>query len=255
MRVATWNVNSIKARLERVSRWLERRKPDIVCLQELKAGESSFPYEHLQSLGYHCCVFGQKTYNGVAVLSRTPPAQVQKGLSDNEGDSQARFIAASIGSSRVISIYVPNGGTTESDKFLYKLTWLDRFRQYLEKAHTADEPLLVCGDTNVALSDADVAHPDQWSGSVLCVPAVRDRLQRICDWGLIDLFARRHPEGGAFSWWDYRQLAFPKNNGLRIDHILATQPLAERCREIIIDREERKGKKPSDHAPVIADFE
>ncbi|MGA1844213.1 MAG: exodeoxyribonuclease III [bacterium] len=254
MKIATWNVNSIRSRLERLLGWLNKNKPDVMCLQELKAEEYAFPFEPLQEAGYRAVVRGQKTYNGVAILSPHEPGDVERSFQDEGDESQARFIACRIGDVRVASVYVPNGGTVGSDKWEYKLTWMSRLRTYLDTHADPAENLVLCGDFNIAPDDKDVANPDSWRNTVLCHEDGRRALRRICDWGLVDLVRITHPKGGVFSWWDYRMLAFPKNDGLRIDHLLVTGPMAQRMVLAEIDREERKGKLPSDHAPVIAVF-
>ncbi|MCB2230062.1 exodeoxyribonuclease III [bacterium] len=255
MKIITWNVNSIRSRLERLLRVLDRHRPDIVCLQELKTLEDKFPFDEIGSAGYHATVFGQKTYNGVAVLSKSEPSDIRHGFDDASDDPQARLISAQIDGARVICAYFPNGDTVGSEKWTYKLEWMKRFHALLERDCYPSQPLLVCGDTNVALDDSDVANPQNWAGSVLCAREARKALADILDWGLNDVFRQKHPEGRLYSWWDYRQLAFPKNDGLRIDHILATDVLAKKCVSAVIDRDERKGQQPSDHAPVIAVFE
>jgi len=255
MKIATWNVNSIRSRLERVLSWLEKVEPDVVCLQELKTADDAFPHEAIREAGYHAAVFGQKTYNGVAILSRTEPQDVQRGMGDDTDDPQARLIAAEIDGIQVISAYVPNGQTVGSEKYTYKLHWLRRLREYVDRRFAPSVPLVLCGDFNVAPDDRDVANPERWAVSVLCHQAARDALESVCRWGLIDVFRQHHPEGGIYSWWDYRMLAFPKNDGLRIDHIFASEQLAKRCTSADIDRDERKGKKPSDHVPVVAAFQ
>jgi exodeoxyribonuclease-3 len=254
MKIATWNVNSVRARQQRLLDWLQQVQPDVLCLQELKTTEESFPYDALRGAGYHAAVFGQKTYNGVAVLSRTPPSQIECGWGHGGDDQQARLIAVEVDGARVISAYVPNGEQVGSAKYAYKLDWMERLRLYLESRYTPTTPLVLCGDFNVARDDLDVAHPVQWANSVLCYQSARLALDRILDWGLVDVFRQRHPEGGVYSWWDYRMLAFPKNDGLRLDYIFATEPLAQRCTYAEVDREQRKGEKPSDHAPVIVSF-
>jgi len=252
MKIATWNVNSIRARLERLLRWLEQQQPDVLCVQELKAVDEAFPYEALLEAGYHSAVYGQKTYNGVAILSRTEPADVERGMSDDVDDPQARLVSAEIDGIRILSAYVPNGAAVGSEKYAYKLEWMRRLRDHLDRRFTPSGPIILCGDFNVARDDRDVARPDEWADTVLCHQDVREALARIREWGFIDVFRRHHPEGGIYSWWDYRMLAFPKNNGLRIDHIFATEPMARRCAAAEVDRDERKGPKPSDHAPVVA---
>lgn len=253
MKLATWNVNSIRARQERLARWLDQNQPDVLCLQELKVVDAEFPRELVEAAGYHAAVFGQKTYNGVAILGRTEPSRVRRGLGDE--DPQARLLAAEVAGVHVVNVYIPNGQTVGSDKWAYKLAWMRRLAEYLDAHYKPSDPVVLCGDFNVARDDLDVARPDNWADSVLCHPDAREQLETIRRWGLIDVFRQMHPEGGLYSWWDYRMLGFAKNNGLRLDHIFATAPLAERCRAAEIDREERKGEKPSDHAPVIAVFE
>lgn len=254
MKIATWNVNSIRSRLERLLAWLRKTQPDVLYLQELKATEDVFPYEAIRQAGYHAAVFGQKTYNGVAILSRIEPSHIERGLGDGEEDPQARFLLAEIGGIHAISVYVPNGQVVGSEPYAYKLRWLTRLRAFLEKRFTPTTPVVICGDFNVARDEKDVARPDVWASSVLFHPTSRAALEQFLAWGLMDVFRQRHPEGGQYSWWDYRMLAFPKNDGLRLDYILATGPLADRCTAAEIDREERKGEKPSDHAPVLAIF-
>lgn len=255
MKIATWNVNSIRARHDRLLAWLERYEPDVLCLQELKVTEDVFPYQAVTDAGYVASVFGQKTYNGVAILSRSEPTTVIRGMGDGDADPQARLITVDIGGVTVISAYVPNGKEVGDEKYAYKLEWLSRLREFLAASFSPDSPVILCGDLNVAPDDDDVAHPDQWADSVLCHQDARDALGRIMDWGLVDVFAAHNPDRGVYSWWDYRRLAFPKNDGLRIDHVLATSTMAERCSAASIDRDERKGDKPSDHAPVIAEFD
>jgi exodeoxyribonuclease-3 len=254
VRIATWNVNSIRARLERLLTWLAKQRPDVVCLQELKVVDEAFPYEPLREAGYHSAVLGQKTYNGVAILSRVQPTNVERGLSDDLVDPQARLIAATIEGIHILSAYVPNGETVGSEKYAYKLEWLGRLRDHLARGFSPTAPVALCGDFNVARDDRDVARPEEWGNSVLCHIDARQALERVREWGFTDVFRERHPEGGIYSWWDYRAGAFPRNDGLRLDHIFATEPLARRSTAAEVDREERKGSKPSDHAPVIAAF-
>lgn len=255
MKIATWNVNSVRARLERLLAWLQRTQPDIVCLQELKAKEDAFPYEAIRQAGYHATVYGQRTFNGVAILSRVEPQDVRRGMGDDADDSQARFLSARVGEIQVLSAYVPNGQVVGSPQYAYKLDWLRRLRAFLEKPFTAETPLVLCGDFNVARDELDVANPAAWEDSVLFHPTSRVALEKLLSWGLVDVHRQQHPEGGLYSWWDYRMLAFPKNDGLRLDYVFATQPLACRCTSAEIDRHERKGEKPSDHVPVIALFD
>jgi exodeoxyribonuclease-3 len=252
MKLASWNVNSVRARHDRLLAWLDKVEPDVLCLQELKVVDDAFPHEELADLGYHSTVYGQKTYNGVAVLSRSKPKSVTRGLGDD--DPQSRFLDVQIGATHVLCAYVPNGQEVGSDKWDYKLQWMDRLKKYLNEHHAPDERLILCGDFNVTRDDADVARPAEWAGSVLCHQKIRDSFESLLEWGLIDVFREQHPDGGLYSWWDYRMLGFPKNNGLRIDYVLASKPLAKKCKTAEIDRDERKGAKPSDHAPVVVDF-
>jgi exodeoxyribonuclease-3 len=254
MKIATWNVNSIRARHERLLRWVEKAQPDVVCLQELKATDDVFPYESIRRAGYYAAAHGQKTYNGVAILSRLEPANVEKGMGDDAGDREARLISADVLGVRVISAYFPNGQTVNSDKYAYKLGWMRRLQDYIQKRFDRSDRLVLCGDFNVARDDQDVANPSRWAETVLCHREARDGLERIREWGFTDVFRQHHPDGGVYSWWDYRMLAFPRNDGLRIDHIFATEAMAKRCISAEIDRAERKGEKPSDHAPVVASF-
>lgn len=256
MWIATWNVNSIRARHERLLAWLQHRQPDVLCLQELKVEESKYPFDELRALGYESAINAQKTYNGVAILSRTPITDVFVGLSDDVEDPQARLVAGTVRGVRVVSVYVPNGQTVGSDKWAYKLAWLDRLRAWLDRHESPDRRVVVCGDYNVAPAPIDVHDPDAAADDVLFHPLAREALERVLAFGLHDVVRQQHPETtNLYSWWDYRMLGFPKNRGFRIDHLLATRPLASTCTEALIDREERKGKAPSDHAPVLARFE
>jgi exodeoxyribonuclease III len=255
MRIVTWNVNSIRTRLPRLLGVLQRHQPDAVCIQELKVAEDEFPSLELKAAGYEAALVGQKSYNGVAILSRAKLTRVESSFSDDVADEQARFLAAELAGIRVLCVYVPNGGEVGSDKWEYKLGWLARLRSYLDRNEDRKRPLAVCGDFNVAPDDADVKNPARWKDTVLCHPDGRAALKRVIEWGLVDAFRRVHPDGGIYSWWDYRMLGFPKNDGLRIDGVYVTLPLAERLKDARIDREERKGKQPSDHAPVIVDFD
>jgi exodeoxyribonuclease-3 len=242
MKIATWNVNSIRARLERLLRWLEKEGPDALCLQELKVTEDDFPFEAIEKAGYRAAVYGQKTYNGVAILSREEPERIERGLMDDVDDPQARLLAADLGGIRIVCAYFPNGAEVGSDKFAYKLEWMERFGELSRPSLGPGNPVVLCGDFNVAPDDKDAAHPEQWQDTVLCVPERRQALERIRERGFEDVFRKHHPEGGIYSWWDYRQLGFPKNNGLRIDHLFATPELAARCVAARVDRDERKGK-------------
>ena len=254
MKIATWNVNSVRARFERLMAFLAREQPDVLCLQELKVSDTEFPRLELEAAGWRAAVLGQKTYNGVAILARSEPEEVRHGLDDDADDPEARLIAATVQGVRVLSAYVPNGKVVGSDKWAWKLGWLQRLALHLARHYTTTQPLALCGDFNVAPEGRDVARPEEWRDSVLCHEEARERLREIVAWGLSDAIRLYHTGDGPYSWWDYRMLGFAKGNGLRIDHILMTPPLAARCRDARVDRDERKGKLPSDHAPVIATF-
>lgn len=253
--IATWNVNSVKARWERLQAFLKRAAPDVACLQELKGVTENFPREALKELGYDSAVLGQKTYNGVCILSRAPLTDVTTGFQDGVEDPAARFIGATTYGMRIYSAYIPNGQAVGSEKYAYKMLWLERLRKYLDKHESPTKPAIVAGDFNVAPEDRDVHDPKAWEGQLLCSIPEREALAKICAFGLKDTFRKHHADGGLYSWWDYRMLGFPKNLGLRIDFILATAPLWEVCSQARIDRDERKGQTPSDHAPVLATFD
>jgi exodeoxyribonuclease-3 len=254
MRIISWNINSLRKRQERLLSWLAATQPDVVCLQETKCTDEQFPVLDLKAAGYHSAFHGQKSYNGVAIISKIEPCEVRLALCDEEEDPQARVIAATIGGLRIYSIYAPNGQAVGSPAYDYKMKWYGRLRNCLQRESGA-QPLVVCGDFNVAPKDEDVYAPDLWRGAIMCSEGERQAFQDLCGIGLVDTLRLHHPEPGLFSWWDYRMLAFPKNRGLRIDAILASESLALRCIATGIEREMRKGKEPSDHAPVWAEFE
>jgi exodeoxyribonuclease-3 len=255
MKVATWNVNSIRARRQHVVDWLDAAQPDVLCLQELKVTDADFPYDEIRDCGYEAAVFGQKTYNGVAIVSRHPVSNVVQGLGDAEDDPQARLISAEIEGVTILSAYFPNGGEVGSDKYDYKLRWMARLRQALLKRFDPEtDQVALCGDFNVAPWDDDMGRPAEWRSSVLACDAVRDALTNVASVGLHDVVRPFHPTGGLFSWWDYRGMGFERGNGLRIDHIYCTSKLAARAIGAVVDREERARNSPSDHAPVVAEF-
>ena len=265
--VATWNVNSIRARLSRVTAWIDAHRPDVLCLQELKVEEKAFPFEAFRERGYHVHGVFQRTYNGVCIASRVPLENPTAGLGDGAEDPQARVVSGTIAGIRVMSCYFPNGESLRSEKFQYKLAWMKRLRRHLDATYDATrDKLLVCGDFNVAPEERDVHDPAGWAGSTLFHQAARDALAHVADFGLVDTLRLHTPDPGLYSWWDYRMLSFPRNYGLRIDHVYVTKPLAELSRGVTIDREARKGglgspkadqgtQAPSDHAPVIATFD
>jgi exodeoxyribonuclease-3 len=254
MKLVTWNINSIRARTQRLVSWLDANRPDVVCLQETKVEDAQFPIEAIEKLGYQTAMFGQKSYNGVAILSTAPLTDVTRGFGDDVPDDEARVIAATTHGVRVVDLYVPNGQDLTSDRYPYKLAWFGRLRAYLAKTSAPDRPLVVCGDMNVTADDNDVWSPDAWRDQIHCSPAERAALANVREWGLDDVFRVLRPDGGVWSWWDYRGVSFFKDQGLRIDHILTSKPMTARCTACVIDRNARKGQDASDHAPVMATF-
>lgn len=254
MRIVSWNVNSVTARLERVFAYVEREKPDVLCLQELKCLDEKFPTEAFRERGYDVAVFGQKTYNGVAILSRTPLEDVRRGFDDGEADPASRFVGATVNGWRVYSAYVPNGEAPGTEKYAYKLRWYERMAAFFAKHHRPTDDVILCGDFNVAPEDRDVHDPKAWNEKILCSIAERAALRRVTEWGFQDTLRKHVTDAGVYSWWDYRMLGFQKNHGLRIDFVLATMGPYERCLGARVVRDERKGPKPSDHAPVEATF-
>jgi exodeoxyribonuclease-3 len=252
MKIATWNINSIRMRVPRLVDWLKRQEPDVVCLQETKVVDEEFPFEPIRALGYECLVNGQKSYNGVAILSRGPATDLLRALPGE--DSQCRLLAATIRGIRIINIYAPNGSEVGSDKYSYKLDWYRRLRSFLDTTLVPADEVLICGDFNIAPEDRDVWDPEQWRDKILFSEQEKQAFRNLVEWGLIDALRLHRQEGGLYTWWDYRAGAFHRGWGLRIDHFLISPPLAKRSWSVEIDRNERKGEKPSDHAPVIAIF-
>ena len=253
MKLVTWNVNSIRARRERLAAWVDANRPDVLCLQEIKVPTDEMPGD-LAAAGYHVAAWGQKSYNGVAIASRAPLADVTRGLADGGDDEQARVIAATIEGVRVVCLYVPNGEALASDKYQYKLAWYGRLRKWLDATYRADAPLVVCGDMNVAPADLDVHDPVAWHEKIHCSTPERAALRDALAFGLTDVFRHHHPDLKAYSWWDYRGIDFFKDRGLRIDHVFATAPALARTTSARIDRDARKGTDASDHAPVIVEL-
>ena len=255
MILAAWNVNSLNVRLPRLLDWLAAQKPDVLCLQETKLEDAKFPAMEIAAAGYASHFTGQKTYNGVAILVRDglAAADVTFGI-DGYADEQKRVIAATVGGVRVVGVYVPNGQAVDSDKYRYKLAWLEALAGMLRAELARHPSLAVMGDFNVAPEDRDVHDPAAWAGQVLCSEPERAAFRALLSVGLVDSFRLFDQPEKTFSWWDYRQLAFPKNRGLRIDHVLLSAPLASRCKASRIDRNARKGEKPSDHAPVLVEL-
>ncbi|MBO0612455.1 exodeoxyribonuclease III [Thiothrix fructosivorans] len=253
MKIATWNVNSLRVRLPHVLQWLAAVQPDVLAIQETKTVDAQFPLVELQAAGYHTVFAGQKTYNGVAILSKSPATDVMTDIPDLD-DPQRRILAATLDGVRVVNLYVVNGSEVGSDKYAYKLDWLAQVTAWLQQQAALYPKLVVLGDFNIAPEDRDVHDPIAWGDGILCSPPERAALQAIQAVGLSDTFRQFAQPEKSFSWWDYRAAGFRRNHGLRIDLILASKPLADACQSCVIDREPRTWEKPSDHTPVIAEF-
>ena len=250
MKIATWNINSLRVRLPHVLRWLESQRPDVLALQETKLPDPDFPAEAFTRLGYHAAFSGQPAYNGVALLARVPLTVAATALPDFD-DAQKRVLFAHLGEVHILNLYVPNGQSLDSDKYQYKLQWLKQLNRWLTRLLREHPQLVVLGDFNIAPEDRDVYDPKAWEGGVLVSAAERAAFRSLLEQGLQDSFRLLHQEGGHYSWWDYRAAAFRRNLGLRIDHILLSPALARRCLGTHMDREPRGWERPSDHVPVI----
>jgi exodeoxyribonuclease-3 len=253
MRLATWNVNSLNVRLPQMLDWLAANPVDALVLQETKLTDDKFPAAEIEAAGYQVHWFGQKTYNGVALLSRSPASDVVKNI-PGFADEQARVIAATVDGVRCIGAYFPNGQAPDSDKFVYKMAWLDGLQRWLAEELKSHDKLVLMGDFNIAPTDADVYDPEAWAGQIHCTPQERAHFQALLDQGMVDAFRLFEQAPKSWSWWDYRNLAFRKNQGLRIDHILVSQALKAEVRACSIDKLPRKNERPSDHAPVIVEL-
>ena len=251
MRLATWNVNSLKVRLPQVLQWLADNPVDVLCLQETKTIDEKFPVAEIEAAGYHVVFSGQKTYNGVAILSKHPMTDVVKNIPAFE-DEQQRLIVATIEGVRVVCAYIPNGQAVDSDKYQYKLRWLDGLHAWLAEECKTHPQIALLGDYNIAPEDRDVHDPVAWQGQVLVSGPERAAFQRLCGLNFQDAFRLFEQPEKLFSWWDYRQMAFRRNMGLRIDLVLLSPPLAARCTACVIDKAPRKWEQPSDHTPVVA---
>ncbi len=254
MKIASWNVNSLKVRLPHVLDWLTQYQPDVLCLQETKQEDINFPAAALTEAGYQNVFSGQKTYNGVAILSKHAVQDVSYGIPNFE-DPQKRVLAASVDGVRIVNVYIPNGQSVDSDKYQYKLAWLQALTAWLADEIKTYPKLALLGDYNIAPEDRDVHDPAAWEGQVLCSVPERDALRALQALGLQDSFRLFEQPEKSFSWWDYRMNAFRRNLGMRIDHILLTAPLAAVCKSVLIDKEARKAERPSDHAPVLAELD
>ena len=255
MRIATWNVNSLKARLPRVEQWLAELSPDVVCLQETKLTDEAFPSMAFSALGYEAVHHGEGQWNGVAILSRLGISDVVDGFAPGLApDGDARLLTATCGDLRVVTVYVPNGRAVGHEQYHYKLDWLARLRRHLDQVADPSADVVVCGDFNVAPDDRDVWDPAACHGGTHVSAAERSALEEVVGWGLVDVLRQRHQEAQLFSWWDYRAGNFHRHLGMRIDLLYASEPLARRLSWVLIDRNARKGKLPSDHAPLVAEF-
>jgi exodeoxyribonuclease III len=259
MRIATWNVNSVRQRLDNLQAWLAERKPDIVCPQEIKCMDDAFPREAFEALGYNVAVHGQKTFNGVALLSKLPFDEVKSGLDGADGDVQARFLEVLVstrkGVVRVVSLYLPNGNPPNTDKYTYKLNWMDRLINFSRDRLKAEEPFVLAGDFNVIPSPADAKRPEAWANDALFLKPTREKFRALINLGFTDALRAVSDDGGLYTFWDYQAGAFQKNDGIRIDHLLLSPQAADRLTDAGIDRHVRGWDKPSDHVPVYVDLD
>jgi exodeoxyribonuclease-3 len=258
MRIATWNVNSINARLETVTRWFEEARPDVACLQEIKCVDEKFPSEPFERLGYNLAIHGQKSYNGVAILSKAPLEDVRRGLPEGEGDEHARYVEAVVSGPRpvrVASIYLPNGNPIGTEKFTYKLSWMDRLHRHAQSLLAYEEPLALLGDYNVIPEARDAEFPKNWTGDALFQPESRAAFRALKWIGFTDAYLQADGAPGAYTFWDYQAGAWQRNNGIRIDHALLSPQAADRLRGVSIHRDVRAWDKPSDHVPLVIELD
>lgn len=259
MRIATWNINGVKARLDTATKWLSTAKPDIVCLQETKSEDAAFPSQAFEDLGYNIAHHGQKGFNGVALFSKLPLEEVQVALAGDEEDTQARFVEALVsvpnGAIRVASLYLPNGNPVGSEKFDYKLAWIERLERWIEERLAAEEMFLLGGDFNIIPEPRDARFPDTWTGDALYQPESRAAWRRLVNLGLTDALRAATMEGGHYTFWDYQAGAWQKNNGIRIDHFLLSPQAADKLRAVAIEKRTRGWDKPSDHVPLVIEID
>lgn len=255
MKVATWNVNSINIRMPQLIAWLEDKDIDVICLQETKTVDENFPLDALKELGYDAEFMGQKSYNGVAILAKGMIADVQKNFLDDNDEAPKRLIAGTVNGVRIVNTYIPNGTELGTDKFTFKLDWLQRLRWFFDEKCDPEAPVILCGDFNVAMEELDVWSVPAWQGKLHFTLTERAAMYNVKQWGFVDLFRKMNKDAQLFSWWNYREGAWQRNRGLRIDHIWASRSLAEKCVDCHIDTAPRALEKPSDHAPVVAEFD
>lgn len=253
-RIATWNVNSLRVRLPHILQWIKDETPDVFALQETKIVDDDFPVDIFNETGYQAICSGQKTFNGIAIISKTPPTNIITGIPDFD-DPQKRVLCADFNNITVLNLYVPNGSEVGSDKYNYKLEWFSHLHTFVNNLLSDKKNLIILGDFNVAPEDRDVHDPEEWEGNVLVSEPERNEFRKLLAAGLTDCFRLFEQEEKSYSWWDYRAAAFRRNRGLRIDHILASKPLADRCRKCHIDKRPRSLERPSDHVPVVAEFD
>lgn len=255
MKIATWNVNSINVRLEQVLDWLAKHETDVLCLQETKCVDEKFPFEEFRDAGYEAAFTGEKSYNGVAIVSRHKIENVQKNFHDDALDAPKRLIAATVRGVRIVNTYIPNGTELWSEKFTFKLDWLHQLRKFFDETCDKSGDVLLCGDFNVAPDERDVWNVQAWEGKLHFSKPERAAIHHVKQWGFVDVFRQINGDEKKFSWWNYREGAFFKDHGLRIDHIWTSENLAKKCVGCWIDRKPRGAERPSDHAPVVAEFE
>jgi exodeoxyribonuclease-3 len=254
MKIATWNVNSINVRMPQLLGWLETANIDVICFQETKTVDENFPIDAIRQAGYDAEFMGQKSYNGVAIISKFPITDVQKNFLDDDDESPKRMIAGTINGVRIVNTYIPNGTELWTDKFTFKLDWLQRLRRFFDETCDKNSDVLLCGDFNVATDEIDVWSVPAWEGKLHFSKPERAAMHQVKQWGFVDVFRKINPDLQEFSWWDYRDGAWQRNRGLRIDHIWTSPSLAAKCTGCWIDKSTRRLEKPSDHAPVVAEF-
>ncbi len=255
MKIATWNVNSINVRIGHLTDWLKSTGTDVVCIQETKSVDKNFPLEAIEEIGYHAVFIGEKSYNGVAIVSKHEIRNPQLNFPDDDDESPKRFLAADINGVHIVNTYIPNGTELWSDKFDFKLDWLQRLRRYFDDNCSTEKDVLLCGDFNVAPEENDVWNVARWEGKLHFSKPERAAMYHVKQWGFTDVFRMLHPDAREWSWWDFRTRAFERDQGLRIDHIWTSESLAEKCKGCWIDRDPRGWERPSDHTPVVAEFE